>query len=63
MARKVITTITCDGCKKVGKGEVPATVELRIGDYEYDLCETHGDTFAALLFEALGNGENAALSA
>ncbi|MFI0553439.1 hypothetical protein [Streptomyces scabiei] len=63
MARKVVTTITCDGCKKIGKGEVPATVELKIGDVQYDLCDPHGEKFAALLFEALGHDEHAALSA
>ncbi|MFF9649699.1 hypothetical protein [Streptomyces sp. NPDC014622] len=63
MARKVVTTIYCDGCKKKGLGEVPGTVELKIADDEYDLCDEHGGKFRALLAEALGNTENAALSA
>ncbi|MER6382109.1 hypothetical protein ACWDBD_38805 [Streptomyces sp. NPDC001118] len=63
MARKVITTIYCDGCKKKGLGEVPATVELTVGDDAYDLCDEHGDKFRALLAEALGAAEDMALSA
>lgn len=63
MARKVVTTITCDGCKKIGKGDVPATVELKIGNDEYDLCDLHGEKFRVLLADALGYEENAALSA
>ncbi|MGW2710739.1 hypothetical protein HKX69_05910 [Streptomyces argyrophyllae] len=63
MARIVTTTIYCDGCKKKGLGEVPATVELKIADDEYDLCDEHGSRFRAMLREALGDAQNVALSA
>jgi hypothetical protein len=63
MARKVITTIECDGCKKKGLDDVTATVELKIDGDEYDLCPEHGSKFKALLREALGTVENTALSA
>lgn len=62
MARKVITEITCDGCRKKGL-EVPGTVSLTIMGDEYDLCDEHGERFRALLDEALGNEEPAAKSA
>ncbi|MEV0471009.1 hypothetical protein [Streptomyces prunicolor] len=62
MARKVITTITCDGCKKKGM-EVPGTVGLTVMGDEYDLCDEHGNKFRALLAEALGDAANPALSA
>ncbi|MFJ8699477.1 hypothetical protein [Streptomyces ardesiacus] len=63
MARKVITEITCDACKKKGSGDVPATVELTIGEDAYDLCEEHGERFRVMLGEALGGPTNTALSA
>ncbi|MER6102415.1 hypothetical protein ABT115_08810 [Streptomyces sp. NPDC001832] len=62
MAKKVITEITCDGCKKKGQ-EVPGTVSLTIMGDEYDLCHEHGSKFRALLAEALGDAEAVALSA
>jgi hypothetical protein len=63
MARKIITTIYCDGCKKKGLGEIPATVELKIDGDEYDLCDEHGSKFKGLLREALRDTEDMALSA
>jgi hypothetical protein len=63
MARRVVETITCDGCKKKGMEDVPATMSLKIADDEYDLCDPHGNKFRALLAEALGETSNAALSA
>ncbi|WP_326827439.1 hypothetical protein [Streptomyces sp. NBC_01751] len=63
MAKRVVTSIYCDGCKKKGLGEVAATMELKIAGDEYDLCDEHGNKFRALLAEALGETENAALSA
>lgn len=63
MARKVVTTITCDACEKKGLTEVPATMELKIAEDEYHLCDEHGSKFRALIAEALGRDENAALSA
>jgi hypothetical protein len=62
MARKVVETITCDGCKKKGI-DAPGTVSLTIMGDQYDLCDEHGNKFRALLAEALGDTGNAALSA
>lgn len=58
MARKVVETITCDGCMKKDM-EVPGTVVLSIGDDRYDLCDEHGEKFRALLREALGHSDTA----
>lgn len=63
MARKVIETITCDGCTKKGVGEVPGTVVLTIGEDRYDLCDEHGERFRTMLREALGTVDGTALSA
>ncbi|MGW5773127.1 hypothetical protein ACWEVY_28745 [Streptomyces longwoodensis] len=59
----MITTITCDGCKKKGVEDVPATVELKIAEDEYDLCGEHGERFRNMLREALGGIADTALSA
>lgn len=59
MARKVVTTIYCDGCKKKGLGEVPAVMELKIAEDEYDLCEEHGNRFRTMLAQTLGNNDTA----
>jgi hypothetical protein len=62
MARKVVETITCDGCKKKGI-DAAGTVSLTIMGDQYDLCDEHGNKFRALLAEALGDTSNVALSA
>jgi hypothetical protein len=62
MARKVVETVTCDACAKKGE-ERDGTVNLTIMGDSYDLCDDHGNKFRTLLAEALGNTNNAALSA
>ncbi|MGJ3559656.1 hypothetical protein ACR6C2_16930 [Streptomyces sp. INA 01156] len=54
MARKVVTTLLCDACAKKGLEDVSATVELKIADDEYHLCEEHGERFRGMLRDALG---------
>ncbi|MFF1450183.1 hypothetical protein ACFVYF_18890 [Streptomyces sp. NPDC058274] len=63
MARKVVETITCDGCKKKGLDDVPATIGLKIANDEYDLCEEHGGRFREMFAQLLGDVEAVAQSA
>ncbi|MYX26071.1 hypothetical protein GTY75_05205 [Streptomyces sp. SID8381] len=59
----MVTTITCDGCKKKGLDDVTATVELKIADDEYDLCDEHGGKFKAMFAQLFGTDEAMAQSA
>jgi len=53
MATRTTVIDYCDGCYKKDGTEAPATTKLILGPDEYDLCQTHGDRFRAMLADAL----------
>ncbi|MFE3579324.1 hypothetical protein [Streptomyces vinaceus] len=54
MARKVVEAVVCDACSVKGK-ERTGVIELAIGSASYDLCQEHGDKFAAYFEDLFGS--------
>ncbi|MGW5397819.1 hypothetical protein [Streptomyces sp. NPDC003952] len=54
MARKVVEAVVCDACSAKGREQI-GVIELAIGSVSYDLCQEHGDKFAAYFEDLFGS--------